>query len=213
MNILRLFRKLKTHCKDIKFSQSERVEILLSGSGGQGIALAGRILAEAASIYDNQQAVMSQSYGPEARGGASRSEVVISSKPIQYPKVMNIDICLVMTKESLDKYECLLDSEGLLIVNETFITDVPSRFKKVFKAPFSELAIKLIKAPIVANIIALGALAAITKVVSREALIRAILDGVPQKALIADRIAVDTGFKAVMDTGFNWTGKSRSIKL
>ncbi|MFQ5951802.1 MAG: 2-oxoacid:acceptor oxidoreductase family protein [Candidatus Omnitrophota bacterium] len=166
--------------------------------------LAGKILAEAASIYDKKEAVMSQSYGPEARGGASKAEIVISSGRIDYPKVMKVNILLAMTQEALDKYGKSLGPEGLLIVDETFIKEVPARFKNVFKAPFTSLAINLLGAPIVANVIALSLLAAITNIVSREALIRAVLDHVPDKVLVLDRMAIDAGFKIAEDSGFKW---------
>ncbi len=210
MNILKLFRRFKHPLKrTVPVSDaSERLEIIISGSGGQGIALAGRILAEAACIFDdNKEAVMAQSYGPEARGGASRAEVIISSAKIDYPKVMHTDILLTMTQEALDRYGDLLAPEGLLIADETFVKQIPPHFANVFKAPFCVLALKLLDAPIVANIIALGALVALTDVVSKEALIRAVLEHAPEKVLISDRLSVDMGFKAVRDSGFQWRGK------
>jgi len=203
MIILKLLRKFKARFHDFS-ANVENDEIIFSGSGGQGIILGGRIFAEAASIYDNKEAVMTQSYGPEARGGASRAEVIISSAKIDYPKVRRADLLLAMTQQALNTYGHLLDDNGLLVVDEILVKDIPARFKNVFKAPFSALAAKLLDNPIVLNIIALGSLAAITKVVSREALIRATLDHVPPKVLVINRIAVDTGFKVVDDSGFKW---------
>ena len=166
--------------------------------------LAGRILSEAACIFDTKKAVMTQSYGPEARGGASRAEVIISDSQINYPKVMQADILLAMTQEALDKYAKNLKPQGLLIVDDTFIKDIPTHFKNIFKAPFSSLAVKLLDAPIIANIIALGALACVSDVVSRESLIKAVVARVPEKVLVLDRIAVDTGYKVAEDSGFKW---------
>ncbi|MDP3786829.1 MAG: 2-oxoacid:acceptor oxidoreductase family protein [Candidatus Omnitrophota bacterium] len=206
MNILNLFRRHRVP-RETPPSESGHFEIVLSGSGGQGIVLAGKILAKAAAIYDQKEAVMSISYGPEARGGASRAEVIISSAKIDYPKVMHTDILLTLTQEALDRYGDLLAPEGLLIADETFVEQIPPRFANVFKAPFCALALKLLDAPIVANIIALGALVAITGVVSKEALIRAVLEHAPEKVLISDRLSVDMGFKAVRDSGFQWRGK------
>lgn len=205
MNIIKLFRRLRPEPKLKPEFSPDRLEIVLSGSGGQGMVLAGRILAEAAAIYDQKDAVMAQSYGPEARGGASRAEIIISQGPIDYPKVMNTDVLLVMTQEALTKYGKLLRPQGLLVVDETYIKEVPSSFKNVFKAPFSTWTVKVLDTSLVANIMALGAIAAITQAVSREALIRAVLNLVPEKALILDRIAVDAGFKAVADQSFKWT--------
>ncbi|RKY44545.1 MAG: 2-oxoacid:ferredoxin oxidoreductase subunit gamma, partial [Candidatus Neomarinimicrobiota bacterium] len=83
---------------------SFRYELRLSGSGGQGLILIGKILAEAAAIYDGKNATQSQSYGPEARGGASRSEVIISDGEIDYPKAMKLDLLLALTQEACDLY-------------------------------------------------------------------------------------------------------------
>ncbi len=177
---------------------------MISGSGGQGVILAGRILAEAAALYDGKEAVMAQSYGPEARGGASRAEIVISEQRIHYPKVISVDILLAMTQEAMNKYGTMLSPHGLLIVDETYVKEIPSNFKHVFKAPFSFQAMKLLGAPIVTNIIALGALASITRVISRDALIRTVLDLVSKKVLIMDRIAADAGFKIAQESGFQW---------
>ena len=201
MNILKLFRRPKPQPLDQALG---RIEITISGSGGQGMILAGKILAEAAAIYDNKEAIMSQSYGPEARGGASRAEIIISSEPINYPKVMQTSILLVMTQEAMDKYGEELKPQGLLIVNETLVTSIPKQFKNVFKAPFTSLAMNELKAQIVANVIALGTLAELTGVVSREALLKAVIDMVPKKALALDKQAVDIGFKLAAQSSFKW---------
>lgn len=203
MNILNLFKKRRPEIPPSS-NLPGRHEIILSGAGGQGIILAGKILAEAASIYDNQEAIMSQSYGPEARGGASRAEVIISSGAIDYPKVMRADILLAMTQQSLDKYGAILKEGGLLVVNQTAIKQIPAHFKNVFQAPFNSLAMELLGLPIASNLIALGALVCITGIVPKEALISACVGRVPQKFLAQDRQAIDIGFKAVKDSGFNW---------
>ena len=182
----------------------DRIEVSLTGSGGQGMILAGKILAEAVSIFDNKEAVMTQSYGPEARGGAARAEVIISHKPIYYPKMMDLNILMALTQEALDKYGKMLQPGGLLIIDETLVTKVPENIRFVFKAPFTVLAKGTFDVSIVSNIIALGALAAITDIVSREALIKAVLSRVPEKALVLNRVAVDRGYKAVKDSGFCW---------
>lgn len=204
MNILNLFKKPKAQASLKTQNKQGRLEIVLSGSGGQGIILAGRILAEAAAIYDNKEATMTQSYGPEARGGASNAEIIISCQKINYPKVIHADVVLAMTEEALDKYGNSLAPQGLLIVDETFIHKVPSSFKNVFKAPFSSLAIKLLDASIVANVIALGALVCISKAVSHQALVQAVLALVSKKVLVLDRMAVDAGYKVAEDSGFQW---------
>src|SRR3989338_9701884 len=111
MLILKLFRKLKARRNESP-SNVESCEVILSGAGGQGIILAGRIFAEAASIYDNKEAIMTQSYGPEARGGGCRAEVIISSAKIDYPKVRRADVLLAMTQQALNAYGKMLDENG-----------------------------------------------------------------------------------------------------
>ena len=94
-----------------------RYELRFSGAGGQGLITAGIIMAKAASIYEGKQAVQSQSYGPEARGGASKSEVIISDGPIDYPKVTQCDALLAMTQEAANKYSHDLKEGGVLLID------------------------------------------------------------------------------------------------
>src|SRR5512136_1327867 len=111
---------------------SKRYEIRFSGAGGQGLILAGVIMAEAASIFEGIQAVQSQSYGPEARGGASKSEVIISDGPIDYPKVTKCDALLAMTQEAADKYSSDLKEGGVLLIDSEFVPRPPKgNFKMV----------------------------------------------------------------------------------
>ncbi|MDL2280226.1 2-oxoacid:acceptor oxidoreductase family protein, partial [Selenomonadales bacterium OttesenSCG-928-I06] len=100
-------------------------QISLSGTGGQGLILAGTILAEAA-ILDGQYAIQTQSYGPEARGGASKSEVLISDENIDYPKVLSADVMLTMSQAACDKYINALKPGGKLIIDTTFVKDLPN---------------------------------------------------------------------------------------
>src|SRR6266581_9022196 len=111
---------------------SGRYELRFSGAGGQGLILAGVIMAEAAAIYDGKQAVQSQSYGPEARGGASKSEVIISEGPVDYPKATTVDALLAMTQEACDKYTHDLKEGGVLLVDSDLVKRLPAgKFKTV----------------------------------------------------------------------------------
>lgn len=159
---------------------SFRYEIRLSGSGGQGLILAGKVLAEAAAIYDNKNATQSQSYGPEARGGASRSEVIISDEDIDYPKAVNIDVLLALTQEACDKYWKDLKEDGVLLVDSDFVTRIPEGKFKVYKVAITDMAQKKVGRALVANIVALGVITAISEVVSQEAMQSAILARVPK---------------------------------
>ncbi|MEJ2055299.1 MAG: 2-oxoacid:acceptor oxidoreductase family protein [Calditrichaceae bacterium] len=155
-------------------------EIRLSGAGGQGLILIGKILAEAAAIYDGKNATQSQSYGPEARGGASRSEVIISDGDIDYPKATDIDLLLAMTQEAAEKYSAGVKDGGIIIVDSGFVKNVPKGKFTVHKFPITKTAEDIIGRKLVANIIALGIIEKLSKVITEKALINAIRARVPK---------------------------------
>jgi len=159
---------------------SFRYEIRLSGAGGQGLILIGKILAEAAAIYDEKNATQSQSYGPEARGGASRSEVIISDEDIDYPKATNIDLLLAMTQEAVDKYTADVKPGGIIITDSYFVKNLPGGDFKVYNFPITEIAENEIGKKITANIVALGLIEKLSQVVSDDAVINAIRARVPK---------------------------------
>lgn len=173
----------------------ERIELRLSGSGGQGLITAGIILAEAA-LHDGLNAVQSQSYGPEARGGASKAEVVISKDDIHFPKVINCDILLSLTQLSCDKYLSGLKSGGILIIDDS--VTMPERDDiTIYKVPILETASNKLKKPMVANIIALGVIYQATKVVSRESLEKSVLARVPKGTEELNKVALKEGFELI----------------
>lgn len=172
----------------------ERIEICLSGAGGQGLILAGIILAEAAGIYDEKEAVQTQSYGPEARGGASRSEVVISRDTIDYPKVIKSDILLALTQAACDKYVKNLSEDGILVADSSMVKEIPSIPAKVYQFPITETAQKKLGTKLVTNIISLGIIVGLTEVVSREAIQKAVYSRVPSKAKEVNEKALLLGF-------------------
>ena len=178
---------------------SFRYEVRLSGEGGQGLVLAGKILAEAAAIYDDLNATQSQSYGPEARGGASRSEVIISDEDIDYPKALNIDLLLALTQESCDKYIIDLKEGGTLIIDEEAVKQVPERNCRIVKVPIIRLARENIGRTLVANIVALGIMAGITNIVSNEALKAAIESRVPKGTEELNLKAFQIGLETAKD--------------
>jgi 2-oxoglutarate ferredoxin oxidoreductase subunit gamma len=159
---------------------SDRYEVRLSGAGGQGLILVGKILAEAAAIYDNKNATQSQSYGPEARGGASRSEVIISDGEIDYPKATRIDLLLAMTQEAADKYVKDVKPGGVVVVDTTFVERAPAGDFSVHAFPITKLAEGQLGRAIVANIVALGIIQKISGIVSEEAVLTAIRTRVPK---------------------------------
>ncbi|SMC86396.1 2-oxoacid:acceptor oxidoreductase family protein [Sporomusa malonica] len=172
------------------------MEVRLSGSGGQGLILAGIILAEAA-IADGRDAVQSQSYGPEARGGSSKSEVIISTEPIHYPKVTAPDLLLAMTQESLNKYGTDLKEEGILVVDTNFVREVPDKYKNVHAVPITQLAKEKCGRELFANIVALGTITKLTGSVSFDALEKAVLARVPKGTEDMNKLALQIGYQAV----------------
>jgi 2-oxoglutarate ferredoxin oxidoreductase subunit gamma len=171
----------------------DRFEIRLAGAGGQGMILAGLILAEAAAIYDDKNAIQTQSYGPEARGGASGSEVVISEDRIHYPKVMAPDVLLAMSQEACDKFFYSLKPEGLLIVDAGFVERVPT--SRAIVLPITEIAREATGRAITANIVALGLIGGLTGIISREALEKAVSAHVPKGTTELNLRAVAAGWE------------------
>jgi 2-oxoglutarate ferredoxin oxidoreductase subunit gamma len=176
-----------------------RYEIRLSGEGGQGLVLAGKILAEAAAIYDERNATQSQSYGPEARGGASKSEVIISDGEIDYPKAEKLDLQLVLTQEALDKYWQDLRPGGWLIVDSDAVARLPEGDFRVVRVPFVRLAREKLGRPVVANIIALGVIVRLAQVVSEEGTEHAILARVPRGTEELNRKAYHLGLEVASE--------------
>lgn len=174
-----------------------RYEIRLAGTGGQGQILAGIVLAEAAAIYEGLNAVQTQSYGPESRGGASKAEVVLSEDEIDYPKVTTPDVVLVMSQEAYDKYAKDVKPGGLVIVDSTLVRsgDIEGEGYTVIRLPITGIARHEIGREIVANIVALGAIAALSDVVSRQALEKAVLARVPQGTEELNQRAFTIGFE------------------
>ena len=172
----------------------ERYEIRLGGSGGQGIIMAGLVLAEAVGIYEGKYVCQTQSYGPEARGGYSKAEVVISDRPIDYPKVMKPDFLLAMNQSACDAYYLDLKPNGLLVVDSTLVTQVPT--SRVIALPFTEIARKKIGKEMVANMVALGAVGYLSKRVSIKSLTKALLSRVPKRTEEMNQQALNEGLKA-----------------
>jgi 2-oxoglutarate ferredoxin oxidoreductase subunit gamma len=175
-----------------------RYDIRLSGSGGQGIILMGIILAEAIGIHDGRFVAQTQSYGPEARGGSSKAEVVVSDSEIDYPKALQLDLLVAMNQKSCDDYYMDLKPDGVLIVDSTLVRQVP--LSRAYRIPFTGIAREELKREMVANIVALGALAVLTPMVSSRAIERAVLGRVPKGTEKLNRDALQAGMKAARKT-------------
>lgn len=172
----------------------EQLELRLSGSGGQGLITAGIILAEAA-IRDEKNAIQTQSYGPEARGGASKAEVIISSDGIDFPKVTTPNMSLALTQVACDKYISDISEEGTIIVDDSIILPEGLKAKNIYRLPILEAAREDIGKEIVANIIALGLIVALTNVVTRESAEAAVLSRIPKGTEVLNKMALEKGYE------------------
>lgn len=155
-----------------------KYELRLSGTGGQGLILAGIILAEAA-LLDDKLAIQSQSYGPEARGGSSKAEVIISDQAIHFPKVTEPDLVLAMSQEAVEKYAADLPPNGILMTDNLFVANLPPHQGLTYELPITHTAREDLGKALFANIIALGAIVKLTDIVSEASLFKAVLDRVP----------------------------------
>jgi 2-oxoglutarate ferredoxin oxidoreductase subunit gamma len=175
---------------------SNRYDIRLSGSGGQGIILMGIILAEAIGIYDGKFVAQTQSYGPEARGGSSKAEIVVSDSEIDYPKALKLDLLVAMNQKACDDYYMDLKPDGILIVDSTFVKQIP--ISKTYQVPFTRIARDKFKRELVANIIALGAITKLTSIVSAKAIEQAAVSRVPKGSEKLNHDALRAGMAAAM---------------
>jgi 2-oxoglutarate ferredoxin oxidoreductase subunit gamma len=170
-----------------------RKEIKLTGSGGQGIILSGVILAEAALI-DGKRVIQSQSYGPEARGGSSKAEIIISDEDIDFVKVQKCDMLLCMTQSSYDKYG--KNFTGVLILDEGIHMKYPEP-EKVVRIPILDTASEKLGKPMVSNIVALGVVNGVMDFVSKESLIKALISRVPKGTEDLNKLALESGYELV----------------
>ena len=176
---------------------SKQIELRLSGSGGQGLILAGIIIAEAA-IIEGKNAIQTQSYGPEARGGASKAEVLVCEAAINYPKVQSPDLVLALTQIAAEKYATDLGENGILLIDESLKAPEGIDIDKVVSIPILKTARDVIGKPIVANIVALGAIIGLTEVVSKDSIECALLKRVPKGTEELNKKALLEGYKLAL---------------
>lgn len=169
-----------------------RWEVRLAGFGGQGIVLAGFILGKATALYDNKDAIFTQAYGPEARGGACSAELVIADEEIDYPEVRSPDALVIMSQEASDKYGGSLRSGGTVLVDEDLVSRPPS-WENIHRVPFTRMADELGRR-IVANVVMLGSFTAVTGIVGREAMEEAIRTSVRERVIDLNMRAFAAGY-------------------
>lgn len=173
---------------------SKQLELRLSGSGGQGLITAGIILAEAA-LLDHKNAIQTQSYGPEARGGASKAEVIISDKSIDFPKVTLPNMSLALTQIACDKYISDITEDGTIIVDDSIVLPAQLVAKNIYRLPIIKTAIQEVGKEIVANIVALGLIVRLTGIVTDDSLEKAILSRIPKGTEDLNKLALKKGYE------------------
>lgn len=180
-----------------------RTEIRIAGFGGQGVLMCGIIIAKAASLFDHKYAVQTQSYGPEARGGASRTEVVISDENIDYPKVEHPQIFVAMSHEALIKYIDDIQENAILIIDPELVYEdeiqniIKEKNLTVYKSNATHVAEEVIGKKIVANIVILGSFVKATSMISVDATKQAIKDSVPKGTEDLNMKAFEEGMKII----------------
>ena len=172
---------------------AEHCEVRLAGLGGQGIILAGIIVAEAAGIYEGKEVAQTQAYGAEARGGFSRSDVVISDEEILYPKASNLDFLLAMSQSAYEENLPSLKKKGVLLVDSSYVSEVSG--PRIYAIPFSKIAREKFGRENVANIIALGAITQFFPLISTESMEGAVLTRVPKRFIEMNKKAFKEGVK------------------
>jgi len=171
-----------------------RKEVRLAGTGGQGLITAAILLAEAAGLHEGRHVVQTQAYGPEARGGASRADVIVSDAPIHYPKATHPDILVALSQAACDLYAKELKRGGVLIVDADLVPTRPAI--PVVALPLTRIVREALGKETFTNVAALGVLCGVTKLVGEEALRQAVADKVPPHTLDANLKAFAIGLEA-----------------
>ncbi len=177
----------------------ERSRIVFSGSGGQGVITAAIIVARAAVIFEKKHAIQSQSYGAAARGGATRSDVIIDDSEIYFPKVNQPNILVSLTQESYNKFSPIIRPGGLLLVDSRYVTIENKVAAKHVSLPMYESVMSKIGKPIVFNICMLGAFLGITGLISPDSIIKVLEETIPSDFMEMNKKALDLGIELGRD--------------
>ena len=168
--------------------------LVFSGSGGQGLISAAIILGEAAVMYEGLEAVQSQSYGAAARGGATRSDVIISPKRINIPKVFQAGVLICLTQEAYNQYNSLIRPGGLLITDSRYVKIARKVDARQVELNLYEEVLRVIGTPVVFNISVLGALIGMYPVVKKESVLQVLAGKFPASFLEENTKALEFGF-------------------
>ncbi len=173
----------------------EKCRLVFSGSGGQGVITAAIILAEAAALYEGLVATQAQAYGPEARGGSTRSDVIISDSQIHYPKVVQPNVLICLTRDSYSKFYPIIRPGGQLITDSRFV-DLHNKVDALqYELPMYDTVMEKIGKPIVFNICMLGAVVGMTELVKPESIIEVLKTRIPQEFLDMNQKALEMGLE------------------
>lgn len=175
----------------------ERYRIVFSGSGGQGVITASIILAEAAAIHEGLNAVQSQSYGPEARGGATKSDVIISDREIRFPKVNQPNVLVCLTQKAYNKFSGAIRPGGILLIDTHFVKQEPKVDARQVSLGMYRAVMDRIEKSIVFNICVLGALVGLTEMIKPESIMKVLEKRVPNDMLDINREALEIGLELV----------------
>lgn len=173
----------------------ERCRMVFSGSGGQGVITAAILIAEAAVLYENLIAVQSQTYGPAARGGATRSDVIISDSNINFPKVLQPNVLVCLTQEAYNLFYPIIRPGGLLITDTRFVKTEKKVDAQQREFPMYRTVLDKIGKPIVFNICMLGVVLSLTDLVKSESIIKVLESRIPSSFLEMNRKALNLGME------------------
>jgi 2-oxoglutarate ferredoxin oxidoreductase subunit gamma len=174
----------------------ERCRLVFSGAGGQGVITAAIVLAEAAVLYEQLNATQTQVYGPEARGGATRSDVIIADTDIHYPKVIQPNILVCLTQEAYSKFSSIIRPGGLLLIDSRFVAAPQNTVDACqVSLPLYQTVMEQIGKPIVFNICMLGAVLGLTELVRPEAVMNVLKTRIPAEFVALNQYALDLGLE------------------
>ncbi len=179
-----------------------RVRLVFSGSGGQGVITAAIILAEAAVIYEGMNATQSQSYGAAARGGSTRSDIIISDNEIDFPEVTQPNILVCLTQDAYNSYSSIVRPGGILLTDSRYVQIIRKIDAKQVELPMYDSVMEKIGKPVVFNICVLGALIGITEVIKPKSVMQAVADRVPKDFVNLNNRAFDLGL--VLGAQYSW---------
>ncbi len=173
----------------------ERSRLVFSGSGGQGVITAAIILAKAAALFENKNAIQSQSYGAAARGGATRSDVIIDDSEIFFPKVIQPNVLVSLTQESYNKFAPIIRPGGLLLVDSKYVTIEKKVDAKHITLPMFDTVMEKIGKPIVFNICMLGSLIGISELIKPDSILKVLKTTIPKDFMSMNKKALDLGLE------------------